>query len=59
MDTAKRFLWEIPDCWTMEEAATVPVVYCTVFYALVIRGHIKKGDKVLIHSGSGGVGQVH
>ncbi|XP_055874982.1 fatty acid synthase-like [Biomphalaria glabrata] len=58
VDTAKRFLWEIPDCWTMEEAATVPVVYCTVFYALVIRGHIKKGDKVLIHSGSGGVGQA-
>jgi fatty acid synthase len=24
------FLWEVPDNWTLEEAATVPVVYGTV-----------------------------
>lgn len=24
------FLWEVPDAWTLEEAATVPVVYGTV-----------------------------
>ena len=42
----------------MAEAATVPVVYCTAYYALVIRGRIRKGDRVLIHSGSGGVGQA-
>jgi fatty acid synthase len=28
------------------------------YYALVIIGHMKKGDSVLIHSGSGGVGQA-
>lgn len=22
--------WEIPDHWTLEDAATIPVVYCTV-----------------------------
>ena len=54
----KRFLWQIPDHWTLEQAATVPVVYATVYYALVVRGRIKKGNKVLIHSGSGGVGQA-
>lgn len=27
--------WEVPDHWTLEEAATVPVVYATVIYALV------------------------
>ncbi|XP_050392804.2 fatty acid synthase [Patella vulgata] len=58
VDADNRFLWEIPDHWSMEEAATVPVVYSTVYYALVVRGGIKKGDKVLIHSGSGGVGQA-
>ncbi|CAL1537406.1 unnamed protein product [Lymnaea stagnalis] len=58
VDTAKRFLWDIPDNWTMEAAATVPVVYCTAYYALVTRGRIRNGEKVLIHSGSGGVGQA-
>uniref|UniRef100_UPI00358E27BA fatty acid synthase isoform X2 n=1 Tax=Myxine glutinosa TaxID=7769 RepID=UPI00358E27BA len=53
-----RFLWEVPDSWTIEEAATVPVVYSTAYYALVVRGRLRKGDTVLIHSGSGGVGQA-
>lgn len=28
-------LWEVPDNWSMEEAATVPVVYGTCLYALL------------------------
>lgn len=52
------FLWPIPDHWTMEEASTVPCVYSTAYYSLVIRGNLKRGEKVLIHSGSGGVGQA-
>lgn len=31
----KPLMWAIPDEWTFEEAATVPVAYGTVFYALV------------------------
>lgn len=58
VDADKDFLWEIPDNWSLEEAASIPVVYSTAYYALVVRGQIKKGDKVLIHSGSGGVGQA-
>ena len=42
----------------MEEAATVPVVYTTAFYALVVRGNMQRGNTILIHSGSGGVGQA-
>lgn len=42
----------------MEEAATVPCVYCTCYCALYIKGKMKKGDKVLIHSGTGGIGQA-
>ena len=52
------FLWPIPDHWSMSDASTVPVAYCTAFYALVIRGRMKKGETVLIHSGSGAVGQA-
>uniref|UniRef100_A0A5S6QNC3 Fatty acid synthase n=1 Tax=Trichuris muris TaxID=70415 RepID=A0A5S6QNC3_TRIMR len=52
------FMWKVPDNWSMQEAATVPVVFTTAFYALVVRGRIRAGDKILIHSGSGGVGMA-
>ncbi|KAI1292132.1 Fatty acid synthase [Halotydeus destructor] len=52
------FIWSIPDTWSMEEAATVPVVYSTAYYALIVRGGLQPGESVLIHSGSGGVGQA-
>uniref|UniRef100_A0A8C0C432 Fatty acid synthase n=1 Tax=Buteo japonicus TaxID=224669 RepID=A0A8C0C432_9AVES len=58
VDCDKRFLWEVPKNWTLEEAASVPVVYATAYYALVVRGGMKKGESILIHSGSGGVGQA-
>lgn len=52
------FMWKVPDKWSLEEAATVPVAYATSYYALCVRGHMKPGDSVLIHAGSGGVGQA-
>uniref|UniRef100_A0A1W7RAJ9 Fatty acid synthase n=1 Tax=Hadrurus spadix TaxID=141984 RepID=A0A1W7RAJ9_9SCOR len=52
------FLWAVPDHWTLEEASTVPVAYSTAYYALITRGNLQEGEKVLIHSGSGGVGQA-
>ncbi|KAL3097970.1 hypothetical protein niasHT_027515 [Heterodera trifolii] len=54
----RDYCWEVPDGWTLKEAATVPVIYATAYYALVMRGRIRKGDKVLIHGGTGGVGQA-
>ncbi len=55
---SRHHIWEIPEEWSLAEAATVPVVYMTAILALVIRGQIKTGHRVLIHSGSGGVGQA-
>ncbi|XP_058792836.1 fatty acid synthase [Phymastichus coffea] len=52
------FMWEVPDKWTLEQAATIPVVYSTSYYALCVRGNMKSGESVLIHAGSGGVGQA-
>lgn len=54
----KRFLWRVPSDWTLEQAASVPVVYATAYYSLVVRGRLRPGESVLIHSGSGGVGQA-
>lgn len=54
----RNMMWEIPEHWTMEEASTIPCVYSTVYYALVVRGKMRKGESILIHAGSGGVGQA-
>lgn len=54
----RNMMWEVPEKWTMEQASTVPCVYATVYYALVVRGKMRKGETVLIHAGSGGVGQA-
>lgn len=50
------FVWNVPDKWSLEEAATVPVVYSTVYFAFFIGKAISAGKSILIHSGSGGVG---
>lgn len=36
----------------------MPVVYTTAYYSLVVRGRLQRGETLLIHSGSGGVGQA-
>lgn len=41
---------------SMEEAASIPLVGLTAWQALVEMANLKKGQKVLIHAGSGGVG---
>jgi polyketide synthase PksJ len=48
----------IPHGLTFEEAATIPVSYMTAYYALIKRGNLTKGEKVLIHSATGGVGMA-
>ncbi|HMG71597.1 MAG TPA: NADP-dependent oxidoreductase [Gemmatimonadaceae bacterium] len=45
-----------PKALTMEEAASIPLVGLTAWQALVERANLKRGEKVLIHAGSGGVG---
>jgi NADPH:quinone reductase-like Zn-dependent oxidoreductase len=45
-----------PKNLTMEEAASIPLVCLTAWQALVEKANLQKGQKVLIHAGSGGVG---
>ena len=42
-----EYTWEVPENWSLKDAATVPVVYATAYYALVMRGRIRRGDKVV------------
>ncbi|XP_031331261.1 fatty acid synthase-like isoform X1 [Photinus pyralis] len=48
----------VPDDWSVEDAATVTVAYATVLLCLEHEARIKKGQSILIHSGTGGVGQA-
>lgn len=43
---------------TMEEAASIPLVALTAWQALVENANLKKGQKVFIQAGSGGVGTI-
>lgn len=45
-----------PKNLTMEQAASIPLVGLTSWQALVERGQLKRGQKVFIQAGSGGVG---
>ncbi|MEV6242217.1 NADP-dependent oxidoreductase [Lentzea sp. NPDC051838] len=47
-----------PSWLTVEEAGAVPMVALTAWQALVGRGGISAGQRVLIHAAAGGVGHV-
>ncbi len=47
-----------PTNLSMVEAASLPLVALTAWQVLVERASVRRGQKVLIHAGSGGVGTV-
>ncbi len=47
-----------PGRLSMEEAASVLSVYVTAYYSLIHLARLRKGQRVLIHSAMGGVGQA-
>jgi NADPH:quinone reductase-like Zn-dependent oxidoreductase/NAD(P)-dependent dehydrogenase (short-subunit alcohol dehydrogenase family)/acyl carrier protein len=47
---------KIPEGMDFEDAATIPVVFLTVYYSLITLGRLQKGERVLIHAATGGVG---
>src|SRR6201991_3680391 len=46
----------MPDRLSFEQGAAFPVNYGTAYASLVLRGCLRKGDRVLIHASAGGVG---
>jgi NADPH2:quinone reductase len=46
----------IPSAMGLEEAAVFRNVYHTAYHALLQRGRLKPGDRVLIHGAAGGIG---
>ncbi|WGV57212.1 NADP-dependent oxidoreductase [Brevibacillus brevis] len=49
-------IWLKPQGLTFEEAASIPLIGLTTYQAFVDILNLQKGQKILIHAGSGGVG---
>jgi len=47
-----------PASASMDEAGSLPLVALTAWQALIDRGNVRPGQKVLIHAGAGGVGSI-
>ena len=54
----RHLVFAKPGRLSMEEAASVLSVYVTAYYSLIHLARLRKGQRVLIHSGMGGVGQA-
>jgi NADPH:quinone reductase-like Zn-dependent oxidoreductase len=46
----------LPEAWSYEQGASVPVTYATAYAGLVRYGGLRAGEAVLVHAAAGGVG---
>ena len=46
----------LPEGWSYEKGAALPVVYATAYAGLIRYGNVLAGERVLIHAAAGGVG---
>lgn len=53
-----RLIAPKPHTLSMREAAALPLVFITAWEGLVDRANVRAGQRVLVHGGAGGVGQV-
>ncbi|WP_456303040.1 SDR family NAD(P)-dependent oxidoreductase [Streptomyces rimosus] len=54
----EHLLARIPEGWTAPEAASVPMVFLTAYYALKDLAGLRPGQSILVHAGAGGVGMA-
>jgi acyl transferase domain-containing protein/NADPH:quinone reductase-like Zn-dependent oxidoreductase/short-subunit dehydrogenase len=51
-----RRLALVPQGWSFEQAASVPVAFLSAYHGLVDLAAVRPGDSVLVHAAAGGVG---
>ena len=54
----RHMVFRMPGTMTFVEAATLPTVFLTSHYAINELARMEKGESILIHAGTGGVGQA-
>ncbi|HEX7302328.1 type I polyketide synthase [Lentzea sp.] len=53
-----RLVTRIPAGWSFADAASVPMVFLTAWYALRDLADLRAGESVLVHAAAGGVGMA-
>ncbi len=53
-----RLLVRVPEGWSFAQAASVPLVFLTAYYALVDLAGLREGERLLVHAAAGGVGMA-
>lgn len=51
-------LVKIPDSMSLEEAASIPVVFVTAYFCLYEVARLRAGETILVHAAAGGTGQA-
>jgi NADPH:quinone reductase-like Zn-dependent oxidoreductase len=51
-------VFALPSALDFPQAAGIPAVYLTSYFALMFLAHPRRGDRVLVHSAAGGVGST-
>jgi acyl transferase domain-containing protein/NADPH:quinone reductase-like Zn-dependent oxidoreductase/acyl carrier protein len=53
-----RRIARIPSGWSYAQAASIPAVFLTAYYALAHVARVSEGERVLVHAATGGVGMA-
>ncbi|MFF9898017.1 type I polyketide synthase [Streptomyces longispororuber] len=53
-----RMVARIPEGWSFAQAASVPTVFLTAYYALRDLADLQAGESLLVHAAAGGVGMA-
>jgi polyketide synthase 12 len=56
--TERELVVAVPPDWSFVQAAAVPTVFLTAYYALVDLAGLERGESLLIHAATGGVGMA-
>ncbi|MGX1133670.1 NADPH:quinone reductase-like Zn-dependent oxidoreductase [Streptomyces glaucescens] len=56
--TDHRWVTRMPAGWEFHQAAVVPVVFLTAYYGLRDLAEVRRGERLLVHAATGGVGMA-
>ncbi|WP_455567528.1 SDR family NAD(P)-dependent oxidoreductase [Streptomyces antimycoticus] len=54
----RRMIAPMPEGWSFAQAASVPIVFMTAYYALRDLAGLQGGESLLVHAAAGGVGMA-